>query len=133
MPPMAAAPLVGAVVSFVRPNMKPRFLALLPMPTVPDTLPAVPTFLSYRPRLMVVLLFACCADSRTKLPVVDVAGQLTSSRAVPVPITSSDAVLVDMVVKVIVADVAPVAEAAASRIMQVAPGQVPDRLVSTPR
>src|SRR5919204_473773 len=35
MPPIAAAPLVGGVVSFVSPKLKPRFLALEPMPTVP--------------------------------------------------------------------------------------------------
>ena len=46
MPPTVSDPLVGTVVSFVRPNMKPRFFTLLPMPTVPETLPALVTFWS---------------------------------------------------------------------------------------
>ena len=81
-----------------------------------------------------MLLFACAADCRVKLPVVEAAGQATSARAVAVPMTSSDAVLVDMVVSVTVDVGLPtVGPLAASRIMQVAPGQAPERLVSTPR
>ena len=81
-----------------------------------------------------VVLFECAADSRAKLPVVDVAGHATSARAAAVPITSSELMLVAMVVNVTVAEVLPtVGAAAALRIMQVAPGHAPERLVSTPR